>query len=275
VYSKPSVPRSIGGVLDDGFRLGQAAFSKTWPLALLGEILAALPLFIFKTQSGAEDLNDVQAYLMLSQSPEFALLYVVFTFAWFGLQNAITVQTVGVALGIPRTVRESMLIGFRLLPRAIFFWLLMAFGILLIATCFIIPGRFLGDTDRVFFLALSVVPLGFYLGRIFLANSIFVLEDIGAYASLLRSWHLTQGHFWRSGAILSLLGIIFVVAALVAGLVTSLAAGVVIAVLGARSTTTLIMVELISAVATMAFMPFTAAVLVSIYYDLKLRKEGS
>lgn len=269
------MPRSIGGVLDDGFRLGQAAFSKTWPLALLGEILAALPLFIFKTQSGAADLNDVQAYLMLSQSAEYALLYVVFTFAWFGLQNAITVRTAGVALGTATTARESMLIGFRLLPRAIFFWLLMACGILLIATCFIVPGRFLADTDRVFFLALSVVPLGFYLGRIFLANSIFVVEDIGAYAALLRSWHLTQSHFWRSSAILSLLGVIFLVAAVVAGLVTSLAAGAVIAVLGARSTTTLIMVELLSAVASMAFMPFTAALLLSIYYDLKLRKEGS
>jgi hypothetical protein len=273
LYSKPSAPRSIGGVIDDGFRLGQAAFSKTWPLALAAEILAALPLLIFKLQNGAEDLGDEQAYLMLSQSPKYSILYMVLAFVWFGLQNAVIVQTVGVAASTPRSLRKSVLSGFRLLPRTLLFWLLMALGFLLIATCFIIPGRLLGDTGRVVLLALSVIPLGFYFGRIFLASSILVVEDIGAYASLLRSWHLTEGHFWRSSAILSLLSVIFIVAALLAGLLTSLAAGVVTAVLGARSALTLALVELLSAALTMAFMPFTSAILLSIYYDLRLRKQ--
>ena len=275
MYSKPSAPRSIGGVLDDGFRLAQASFSKTWPLALAGEILLALPLFIFKVQNGAQDLDDIQAYLMMSQSPGSSLLYALIAFVWAGLQNAINAQTASVASGSPRTIGESTSIGFRLLPRTLWLGFLLTFGFLLIAICFVIPGSFLGDPARLLIAALALIPLLYYFGRIFLANVIFVVEDLGAYPALLRSWHLTQNHYWRAGAILSLLAVILLVVGLLATLVTFLAGGLLAAVLGARSTLTLTLVELISAAANMVVMALTSAMLLSIYYDLKLRQEGT
>src|SRR6185312_2273186 len=40
MYTRPTAPRSIGGVLDDAIRLYRAAFSRCWVLALGGGVLS-------------------------------------------------------------------------------------------------------------------------------------------------------------------------------------------------------------------------------------------
>src|SRR5580692_9245616 len=49
MYQKPTVPRSIGGVLDDTFQLYKASFSRCWPPVLLMS-LAGMGLGIYKVQ---------------------------------------------------------------------------------------------------------------------------------------------------------------------------------------------------------------------------------
>jgi hypothetical protein len=270
VYRKPSAPRSIGGVLEDGLRLGRAGFSMTWPLALAAQILVALPIVIFKLQFGEADLGVVQSNAMALQSPQYSLLYFALALVSAGFQNAITAQNAAVAQSLPRNRGESLSIGFRLLPRTLALGLLLVAGILLLGICFLIPAFFMASTGRLLLLLLFLIPLFFYLGRIFLANVIFVVEDAGAYASLLRSWQLTQDHYWRTSAILSVLLVILVLVLAVIGFLT----GMVAAVLGARSGLTLTLVQSISAAANALFTPFISAVLLAIYYDLGLRKEG-
>jgi hypothetical protein len=277
VYSKPSAPRSIGGVLDDGFRLGRAAFAKTWPLAFAAQILVALPFVLFKAQSGGGALgggalgDGAQANMMALQSPGYSLLYLALALVSAGFQNAITAQNDSVARGADRTMGESLSIGFRLLPRTLLLGLLLVLGFLLIAVCFIIPGLFVGRAGRVLLVALFLVPVFFYLGRVFLANVIFVVEDAGAYASLLRSWQLTKDHFWRTGAILTVLFVVLIVVLLLIGFLS----GLVAVTLGAKGAISVTVVQLISAGGNTLFTPFISAVLLSIYYDLKLRKEGT
>jgi hypothetical protein len=270
VYSKPAAPRSIGGVLGDGLRLGLAGLSKTWPLALVAQILVALPIIFFKAQFGDADLSAVQTNAMALQSPQYSLIYLALALLSAGFQNAITAQNASIVQNLPRTMGESLGIGFRLLPRTVLLGILLLLGFLLIGICFMIPAFFVGMGGRVLLMALFLVPLFYYLGRVFLANVIFVVEDTGAYASLLRSWHLTQDHYWRTSAILSVLLIMFVAVLLAVGLLT----GVIAAALGAKGTLSLTLVQGISAVANMLFTPFISALLLAIYYDLKLRKGG-
>jgi len=271
VYSKPSAPRSIGGVLDDGFRLGRAAFAKTWPLAFAAQILVALPIVLFKVQNGAAALGAMQSNMMALQSPGYSLLYLVLALVSAGFQNAITAQNASAAESAERTMSESLSIGFRLLPRALLLGLLLVLGFLLIGVCFMIPGIFLGRAGRVLLVVLFLVPVCFYLGRVFLANVIFVVEDLGAYASLQRSWQLTKDNFWRTAAILTVSLIILIVVLLVIGFLS----GIVAVTLGAKGAMSLTVVQLISAAGNTLFIPFVSAVLLSIYYDLKLRKEGT
>jgi hypothetical protein len=270
VYSKPTAPRSIGGVLGDGLRLGWAGFSKTWPLALFAQILVALPIIFFKARFGDADLGSVQANMMALQSPTYSLIYLALALLSAGFQNAITAQNASVAQSLPSTMGDSLAIGFRLLPRAVLLGILLLLGFLLIGICFMIPAIFVGIGARTLLMVLFLVPLFYYLGRFILANVIFVAEDVAAYASLLRSWLLTKDHYWRTSAILSVLLIMFVAVLLAVGLLT----GVIGAVLGAKGTLSLSLVQGISALANMLFTPFISAVLLAVYYDLKLRQDG-
>jgi hypothetical protein len=270
VYSKPSAPGTISGVLGDGFRLGRAAFPNTWPLALVAQLLVALPIVIFKSQFGDADLGVAQANLMALQSPQYSLLYLALALISAGFQNAITVQNAAVAAGLPRTTGESLSIGFRLLPRTVLLGVLLVCGFFLIGICFLIPAFFVGMNARIFLMILFLVPLCYYFGRVFLSNVIFVVEDTAAYGSMLRSWHLTRDCYWRTAAILSVLLCMFVAVVIAIGFLTTFAA----ALLGARSTISVTLVQLISAAANMLFTPFISAVLLAVYYDLRLRKDG-
>jgi hypothetical protein len=277
LYSKPSAPRSIGGVLDDGFRLGRAAFAKTWPLAFAAQILVALPIVLFNVKNGTAALGGgalgdgaMQSNMMALQSPGYSLFYLALVLASVGFQNAITAQNASAAESAARTMGESLSIGFRLLPRTLLLGLLLLLGFLLIAVCFMIPGFLLGQAGRVLLMVLFLVPICFYVGRVFLANVIFVAEDSGAYASLLRSWQLTKDHFWRTGAILTVLFIALIAMLLLIGFVT----GIVAVILGAKSALTVTLAQLLSAAGNTLFIPFVSAVLLSIFYDLKLRKES-
>jgi hypothetical protein len=275
VYSKPSAPRSIGGVLDDGIRLGRAAFAKTWPLAFAAQIFYALPMVFFGSQLGA-DAGSMQASMMAMQSSGFragfGVVYLAVLLVAIGFHNAIVAQNLGAAEGIERTMGESLSIGFRLVPRGVLMGILVALGFVLIAICFIIPGIFVGQLGRAALIALFLVPLFFYLGRLFLGNVIYVAEDSGAYASLLRSWHLTKDNYWRTAAILTVLFVMVFVTLFVVGLLTGFAAAALVA---AKSTMSLLVVQLISAAANTLYIPFISAVVLSVYYDLKLRKEGT
>jgi hypothetical protein len=263
VYSKPFAPRSIGGVLSDGFSLGQAGYAKTWPLALAAQALVASPLLIFQLQNGAANTGAMELNAMALQSPGYSLVYMALALLSAGFQNAMTAQNAAVAQGAGTTMGESLRIGFRLLPRTLLLGLLMVLGFLLIAVCFIIPGFFVGITARYILAASYFVPVFFYLGRIIPANVIFVVEDSGAYASMLRSWHLTEGNYWRTAAGLIALLLVFILVLLAAGFLTD------------RSAAALVLMQAIPALVNAAFTPFISAVLLSIYYDLKLRKEGS
>ncbi len=53
MYTIPTEPRSIGGVLDDGLRLWRAAFSRAWLIALMGQLLLAVPLVVYWAKFGA------------------------------------------------------------------------------------------------------------------------------------------------------------------------------------------------------------------------------
>ena len=76
MYIRPTAPRSIGGVLDDGFRLWRAAFAKTWPVALMAQLLALIPVLIVLSESTAATARTQPMTLML-RSPGLAIAYLV------------------------------------------------------------------------------------------------------------------------------------------------------------------------------------------------------
>ena len=98
-----------------------------------------------------------------------------------------------------------------------------------------------------------------------------IVEDKGAPESLGRSWTLTAGHWWRVATILTVL--VIVIAALV--LFVGIIAAIIAASTGSIGGISGILVQGISLLGNTLISPLYSAVLVAIYYDLKLRKEGA
>ena len=108
-----------------------------------------------------------------------------------------------------------------------------------------------------------------------------VLENLGVFASIGRSWSLTRGNFWRLFGINILTTIITsMVAGIFGGIASALS--VIFVVAGSSSpedaitsiNTAYILTMVVSTIAQLLILPFTSSVNALLYIDLRMRKEG-
>jgi hypothetical protein len=271
VYTRPTEPRSIGGVLDDGFRLWRSAFSKAWPIALMGQLLMVIPLAIYWVQFGVPLGAKQLGAAMMMNSVGLSLAYLVFSIAAIGFHNAVIAQTDGAARSAGETIGQSLSIGFRLLGRAFLMGLLVGFAVALplVVLFFILVGA--PTMVRVIVGAMAFLVLCYAVGKIILAAVVLIVEDKGAPESLRRSWTLTAGYWWHVAIILTVLVIVIVAVFLFIGII----AGIVAAGMGSTGGVSGLLIQGISLLGNTLISPLYAAVLVAIYHDLKLRKEGA
>ncbi|MBV9278575.1 MAG: hypothetical protein JOZ41_00695 [Chloroflexi bacterium] len=109
---------------------------------------------------------------------------------------------------------------------------------------------------------LLVIPGIFLLVRLAFVSPAIVLERQGIGGALSRSWELVAGSWWRAFGIGLL---VFVIAGVGEGLLG--------AILG-RSVSPQV-AQVVGVLVGMLFQPFTTGALVLMYYDLRIRKEGS
>lgn len=113
------------------------------------------------------------------------------------------------------------------------------------------------------------------------ASPTMVLENLGVFAAIGRSWSLTRGNFWRLFGINILTAII---TSMVAGIFGGIAGalGAIFVVVGSSSpedviaslNTTYILTMVMSTIAQLLILPFTSSVNALLYIDLRMRKEG-
>ncbi len=275
MYVRPTAPRSIGGVLDDAIRLYRASFAKAWPLALCGRLLLAAPLLILQFKFAGASTGDTQAILAMFRSPSTWLPYFVAAIVTIGFYNALLVQIDGFATTRLETFGRSLGAGFRLLPRTLLLFIVMVLAATLVGAvvgaAFGVLGAVASMLLRVL-LVLLLVVLGIYVwGRAFLANVALVVEDAGVFKSRGMSWALIGGHWWRTATVYSIAIIIL----LVFNVVIAVVDGLVGVVLHDSFGIAAVIGQLVAVAGGAVVMPFIPAVLLAIYYDLKLRKEGT
>ena len=271
MYTKPTEPRSIGGVLDDGFRLWRSAFSKAWPIALMGQVLMAIPLAIYWVQFGAPLGAKQVAAAMMMNSVGLSLAYLVFSIAAIGFHNAVIAQTDGAARNSGETIGQSLAIGFRLLGRAFLMGILLGIAIALPLGLLFLALLGASNLVRLIFGAVALVVVCYAVGKLLLGAVVLIVEDKRAIESLRRSWTLTSGYWWHVAIILTVLIIVIVALFLFIGII----AGIVAASMGSTSGMSGLLIQGISLLGNTLISPLYAAVLVAIYHDLKLRKEGA
>lgn len=113
------------------------------------------------------------------------------------------------------------------------------------------------------------------------ASPAMVLENLGVFAAIGRSWSLTRGNFWRLFGINILTAVI---TSMVAGIFGGIAGalGAIFVVVGSSSpedviaslNTTYILTMVTSTIAQLLILPFTSSVNALLYIDLRMRKEG-
>ena len=271
MFTKPTAPRSIGGVLDDSIRLYREGFAKSWILALGAQLLVALPMLYIRLKLVETGTANPQALLAIYQSPAFWLPYLAGAIASIGFYNAIVLQLTGVFQGEVMPTGQYVARGFRLLPCVLLLALVMVLVAAIFGMIFVLPGIYASVAVRAV-LAVAAGVLGIYLfGRIYLANLALVADGSGVFDSLRISWSLTRGHWWRGATIYTVIVLIALVFYFILGFV----AGLIAVALGPTGAAAAGLTQLVSVLGTSVLAPLIPAALLCIYFDFKMRNEGA
>jgi hypothetical protein len=289
MYTRPIEPRSIGGVLDDGLRLWRDSIPKTWPLALIAQLIVVLP-FVFlaykfpgliptgmpRMSAAGAGAANVQAALALFMSPVTWLTYLVILILSAACYAAIILRIAAVADDAVLSLGGSVTAALRRLPRLVvqfLLFMLVLFGAVLAVG---IVAGFAGaasGSGRATSVLLGVVlffAFFFVFGRVFFASIILITDNAGPAESIAISWRLTRGYWWRCAAMLTVVFIIALVFSLVASLLTVWIAAAV----GPGTLLAAVLGQGLGVLVNALLGSLFPAVLIAILDDLKLRKRG-
>jgi len=253
---QPTQPQGIGGVLDTAFQLYKSSFGAVWPISLLMAAVNVVPILflVFGLSSldpSALATNPLAMYgepTMLIVAVLCGLLGLWIASALFLKQRAIggdEAMTTGDALqAASRRVLTMFVAG-------ILFGVAVVVGLILL----VVPGLIL------------MVSLILYM-------TLALFEDKGPVDSLVGSHKLVWGNWWRTCGVLTVMGILLFVILFAVGFIMAL----VIPFAGIALADAFVVGMIVQAVSNAAFYlflgPLGTAMLIALYWDLKLRKEG-
>lgn len=239
MYTPPEVPLSIGGVLDDGFSLLKASFTKVFPLALVGSVISGTPNMFLPGDDPAAlmEMSAVMSFFMLAAS----LVSLVFLGAIIAMIDAVSKNR-------KMSFAEAVGVGLRHFLPVLGCVILILLAVTAGFVALLIPGIILS-------LSLAMAP---YL---------VVADGIGPIASLKKSHQLVWGNWWRTAAIFSVVIFITVSAYFLVGMLAGI--GLFVAP-GEGGLFANLIVVVLNASLTPVFYTFGMSVL----RDLQLRKHG-
>jgi hypothetical protein len=263
MYQKPSVPRSIGGVLDDTLQLYKASFASCWLPALLTALVSGIfSYFVLAVPltTGLPQANPLLAALdrYKDLGPGYNLGNIAVSVVTLFLSGVMIANIAAVSRGETPAFGSALALALRrllaMIGATILFGLVVGLGFVLL----LIPGIYIAVRLQLFLVAL-------------------IVESQGPSASLGTSWRLVGGNWWRALTVVSVLFVILLVLELLLGAVT----GIVGVFIGGRPTDAVHMIARVS-LATLAIgalvrvftAPLICAVGVALYQDLLLRKGG-
>jgi hypothetical protein len=296
MYHKPSVPRSIGGVLDDTMQLYKAAFSRCLVPALLMGIAAALLSFyqvsrLPVTASGGTDLQALLARGMAT-TPTSMLLSLVALLIELVFYAVMIHIIAAVSGGEAPTVGESFSASIRRLPANIGATLLVAIagvigtGVAMVPFFIALAGNPRGAAlpeiaarmgPAILVCFVLAIPVIYVVSRMLLYMVPLVAERQGPLRSIATSWRLVGGNWWRTSTVLFVMAIIVYVLTIVvvgiAGAIGLMVTGIPTAP-GQALGTVAVIGALMGGAIRIVSAPLMSALFVSIYHDLVLRKGG-
>ena len=191
MYEKPAAPLSIGGVLEDAFRLYRASFNRAWVPALILQIILTGALFILRIQR--PELFDTQGMMLALDGvdPSIMVFYLVAFTGSLIFSNAITAQLLAVRNGQDLSIGGSLATGMRFfLPTLGMALLLSPIGLV----GAFVAGAPVADLLRSALAALYALLAVYLMGRVYLAGIALLGDGTGVVGAVRTSWQLTR-HF--------------------------------------------------------------------------------
>jgi hypothetical protein len=254
---QPNQPQGVGGVLDTAFQLYKSSLGAVWPICLLLSVVASPPSVYLMMKGVTGGISPAASSQMLSAmaDPVYWLIYLVSIAGMMWVFGALYLKQQAIATDEELSVGTALqsAVG-RIVP--LFVMALLAFIAIMIGSLLlIIPG-----------VILSV--------SLMLATNFVVFEGKGPIDALTGSHKLVWGNWWRSAAILTVGFILVIVIYLAVGLVIGVVSPFIGLGLDDVVMYSLVSGMLIGVLMNVLVMPFFTALLIALYWDLKLRKEG-
>ncbi|HEU4617088.1 MAG TPA: hypothetical protein VFV10_03570 [Gammaproteobacteria bacterium] len=247
MYRFSTAPQSIGGVLDSGFKLFQAAFKETWALAFVAALLSA-PLALLGPGLSPQGPRPSEAAFLV-------IAFLVILPISLTLYAAIIARIDAIGNGRELSLGGAIRYGAR--RGAPMFVAGLLFG------CAILVG-----------LILLVVPGIILMVMLVFGVQIAVTERLGPVASLKYSAQLVRGHWWRTAALLTVIGIIVAVIYTILTFVVAIVAGLNAQEIAATGRLPWYIDFVLTPLMAAVTGPLAYSMIIATFYDLKNRREG-
>lgn len=201
MFTRSSEPQSVGGVLDTGFRLFPTALGKMVPItyasALIGSLFAWLAQSTMARTVAAGGFPGSE-YFAAVIGGSLVVIAVTCTLMAAAMRRMSAASSADdVSLG------DALLHGLRRAPAMFAASILYGLAVLVGTVLLVIPGIYLGVALGVCFYAAA-------------------LDSKGPLASLGYSWRLVKGNWWRTAAIVTVIGILAFILYFTVGFVAAL-----------------------------------------------------
>jgi hypothetical protein len=251
MYTRPSSPQSIGGVLDDAVRLYRESFVKTLPLSFAASLAISLPSLLLSRAPYRVGPQSLPAMLQTFASPSYWLTYLICLVVYAVIYVALIVAVNEIAAGRRADLPAALRKGVERLPSMIGAFILVGLMIGLGLILLVIPGIYLWGA-----LQLTFFPL------------ILDKERVGASIGISR--RLVKGHWWRAATIIT----VVIVMSIVLEMILTFLAGLLFGLLRWQPQGGIAIIQLFNIVAGALVMALPLAAGLALYHDLKLRSEG-
>lgn len=271
---------SVSAAWDEGARFAGREFRLLYPVALL---LLELPVLLFAliapAQPEAASMLDLEYFVNRFGAGPMVFAIAGLTLAVFAIQTFGGLAITWLALRPGTSVGESFAVAARRLPSVLGAILLIGIGlaIAMVPLWLLLIGaspRPSPSTGMGIFL-IGILFILLFIAvctRLALVSPVGVAERLGPVGILARSWNLTAGHFWRLFGALLLIGIVFLIVAILVGLVFGL---LVLALVGSPITdpTAAFVLELLTSLFNAAVAVLMISFIARIYAQLSGKVE--
>lgn len=243
---------SVGELLDKAFRLYRANF-----LPLLGITAAVLIPFTLLGLLSAVTLGETRVVDIIQNF--FSPL----------IQGTLAVAISRAYLAEAFTIQQSFRLGSKRYASILGAGILQGLALVVPAIALLVFSMMGGFFQFIGLLAYLAV-VAYLFTRWAVKTEIIVLEDMGASDGLSRSWKLTEKYFWRVLGTSTAAGAIV----LLATLLPSTSLGILAEWLSIPETPILLISTVTGQLIVALVTPFSVAVNVLLYYDLRIRVEA-